>query len=35
MSMIMNHNYKFSDFFMNPEIYKSKELNKIIENQNF
>ena len=31
---LINRNYKISNFFMNPKLHKSKELNKIIENQN-
>ena len=31
---LINDNYKLSNFYMNPKLHKSKELNKIIENQN-
>ena len=31
---LINHNYKISNFYMNPKLHKSKELNEIIENQN-
>ena len=31
---LINCNYKISNFCMNPKLNKSKELNKIIENQN-
>ena len=30
----INRNYKIPNFFMNSKLHKSKELNKIIENQN-
>ena len=31
---LINRNYKISNFYMNPKLHKSKELNEIIENQN-
>ena len=31
---LINSNYKISNFYMNHKLYKSKELNEIIENQN-
>ena len=31
---LINRNYKIYNFYMNPKLHKSKELNKIIENQN-
>ena len=31
---LINRNYKISNFYMNPKLHKSKELNKIIKNQN-
>ena len=31
---LINHNYKISNFSMNPKLHKPKELNEIIENQN-
>ena len=31
---LINGNYKISNFYMNPKLHKSKELNEIIENQN-
>ena len=31
---LINHNYKISNFYMNPKLQKSKELNEIIENRN-
>ena len=30
---LFNGNYKISNFYMNPKLHKSKELNEIIENQ--
>ena len=30
----INLNYKISNFYMNPKLHKSKELNEIIKNQN-
>ena len=29
---LINRNYKISNFYMNPKLHKSKELNEIIEN---
>ena len=31
---LINRNYKVSNLYMNTKLHKSKELNKIIENQN-
>ena len=31
---LINRSYQFSNFYMNPKLYKSKELNEIIENKN-
>ena len=31
---LINRNYKISNFYMNPKLHKSTELNEIIENQN-
>ena len=31
---LINRNYKISNFYMNPKLHKSKELNEIIENKN-
>ena len=30
---LINRNYKIPNFYMNPKLYKSRELNEIIENQ--
>ena len=31
---LINCNYKISNFYMNPKLHESKDLNKIIENKN-
>ena len=30
---LINRNYQICNFYMNPKLHKSKELNKIIENK--
>ena len=32
---LINRNYQISNFYMNPKLYKYKELNKIMKNHNY